>query len=104
MAFKFSKKAFGLDIGSSSVKLVELKKTKKGYNLVSLGMAPLPPEAIVDGAMMNTSAVVDAIGGLVETLKIKTKDVITSVSGHSIIIKKINLPAMTEDELEESIQ
>jgi type IV pilus assembly protein PilM len=93
-----------LDIGSSSVKAVELKQTKKGLVLVHFRMVPLPPEAIVDGAIMNSSAVVDAITELVATEKIKNRDIATSVSGHSVIVKKIKLPQMTEQELDESIQ
>jgi len=98
------KSAVGLDIGSSSIKLVELKPTKKGYRLVNLGMAPLSPETIVDGAIMNSPAVLDGIKGLLTELKVKTREVITSVSGTSVIIKKINVPMMTEDELNTQIQ
>lgn len=106
MALLFkSKGTVGLDIGSSSVKLIELKPGKrKGYQLVNLGVASLPPEAIVDGALMNSSVVVEAIRSILGSLKLKTRDVATSISGHSVIIKKINLPVMTSEELEESIQ
>lgn len=98
------KQAVGLDIGSGSIKVCALKPTKKSYQLQAFGMVPLPPEAIVDGALMNSTAVVDAIQELFATHKIKNKQVATSVSGHSVIIKKINLPQMTPEELEESIQ
>jgi type IV pilus assembly protein PilM len=102
----FSKKGnvVGLDIGSSSVKLLELAEMKGGYQLRNFGIAPLPPEGIVDGALMDSVTIVDSIRGLTNALRIKTKDVVTSVSGHSVIVKKINIPVMTEDELEESIQ
>ncbi|MBI4817630.1 MAG: type IV pilus assembly protein PilM [Deltaproteobacteria bacterium] len=98
------KLAVGLDIGSSSIKVCALKQTKRGYSLQAFGMVQLPPEAIVDGALMNASAVVDGIQELFAAQKIKHKEVATSVSGHSVIIKKINLPQMTPEELEESIQ
>jgi len=101
-----TRRSVGLDIGSSSVKLMEIErdpKTEK-YRLVSFGIAPLPPEAIVDGAVMNTTAVVDTIRDLVTKHRVKTKDAVVSVSGNSVIIKRINLPAMTVEELEESIQ
>jgi type IV pilus assembly protein PilM len=106
MMFGFGKSRglVGLDIGSNSVKACELKKTKRGYQLAHFGMLPLPSEAIVDGALMNSNAVVDAINELFQKEKIKTKEVATSLSGHSVIIKKIRLPQMTEEELEESIQ
>ena len=86
------------------VKVAQLKETKKGYNLTHFAMAPLPPETIVDGALMNPSAVVDTIRGLVTGNRIKNKDVALSISGHSVIIKKISLPQMTDEELQESIQ
>jgi type IV pilus assembly protein PilM len=94
----------GIDIGSSSLKLVQLRESKGVYHLVSLGIAPLPAEAIVDGAIMDSSTVVDAIDNLVSSLKLKTKNISTSISGHSVIIRKIQLPIMTEEEMEASIQ
>jgi type IV pilus assembly protein PilM len=97
------KNVIGLDIGSSSVKLVELKDGRNGFKLQNLAISPLPPEAIVDGAVMDSVTIIDTVRDLV-TAVTKTKDVVTSVSGHSVIVKKITLPLMTEAELEESIQ
>jgi len=95
----------GLDIGSHSIKVVELKEGKSGaWRLQKFGLHKLPAEAIVDGAIMNSAAVVEGIRDLVARHKIKAREVVTSVSGHSVIIKKITLPAMTDDELTESIQ
>src|SRR5438874_6746109 len=93
----------GLDIGSSSVKVVQLKQAGKGFQLVNFGIEPLPPQTIVDGAIMNQAAVVDAIRSLKAALKLKARDVATAISGHSVIIKKIKVPPMTPDELEEQI-
>jgi type IV pilus assembly protein PilM len=98
------KGVIGLDIGSSSIKLVELVESKNTYKLQNLGIAPLPPEAIVDGALMDSVTIIGAIRELIANTKAKTKDVITSVSGHSVIVKKITLPLMSDSELEESIQ
>jgi len=64
---------------------------------------PLPSEAIVDNSMMDTAAVVDAVKNLVTSLGIKTKDAVCSISGNSVIIRKIMLPAMTTEELEDQI-
>src|SRR6202158_4756747 len=99
-----SKLALGLDIGSSSVKLVQLKDAKRGYILEAFGVAQLPPEAIVDGALMNSTAIVEAIRGLGPQYKLKHPEAAIGVSGHSVIIKKISMPKMTQEELEESIQ
>jgi type IV pilus assembly protein PilM len=98
------KNVVGLDIGSSAVKVIQIKESKRGLQLLSFGMAPLPPEAIVDGALMNSSAIVDTILELYARTRIKNKDVAIGIAGHSVIIKKISLPAMTPEELEESIQ
>jgi type IV pilus assembly protein PilM len=93
----------GLDVGSNSVKAVQLKETGKGYHLMSFGLEPLPAQTIVDGAIMNQAAVVDAIRTLKNLLRFKGRDVATAVSGHSVIVKKIKMPEMTRDELEEHI-
>jgi type IV pilus assembly protein PilM len=94
----------GLDIGSSSIKMVELKEGKSGYKLQNLAIAPLPPEAIVDGALMDSVTIIDTIRELVASSKTRIRNAVTSVSGHSVIVKKISLPLMTEAELAESVQ
>jgi type IV pilus assembly protein PilM len=99
-----SKLAVGLDIGSSSVKLVQLREKKGGYALQAFGASKLPPETIVDGALMNSAAVVQAIQDLLAEQKVKAKEVAIGVRGHSVIIKKIQLPRMSQDELDDSIQ
>ena len=96
----------GVDIGSSAVKAVELKVGGKGgdeYQLVNIGLEPLPPEAIVDGAIMDSGAVIDAVQNLFQDNRIKTADCATGVSGNAVIVKKISLPQMSEEELAESI-
>jgi type IV pilus assembly protein PilM len=102
------KLALGLDIGSSSVKLVQLKQVRRrgvvGFQLQAFGAKPLPPEAIVDGALMNSTAIVQAIRELIEELHIKPREAAIGLSGHSVIIKKISLPRMSQEELDESIQ
>jgi len=104
--FNRRRPSIGLDIGSSHIKLMELEHDARSdrYRLVNFGMAKLPPEAIVDGAVMNTNVIVDAIRELVQQHRVKAKDVVASVSGNAVIIKRVNLPQMSLDELEESIQ
>jgi len=99
-----SKLTVGLDIGSSSVKLVQLKEKRGGFALEAFGSAPLPPEAIVDGALMNSAAIVAAIQEVVAQQKLKAREVAIGVRGHSVIIKKIAMPRMSQEELDESIQ
>ncbi|MEM7050494.1 MAG: type IV pilus assembly protein PilM [Acidobacteriota bacterium] len=95
----------GLDLGSSAVKLAEIREKKAGeYHLQRLGIEPLSPEAIVDGSIMDSSLVVDAIHKLNNEASVKSTSYATSLSGHSVIIKKIQLPSMPAEELAESIQ
>ena len=109
---KFSLPSFGkaslvgLDIGSSSVKAVEIatKSRDKGFELRSLGQAPLASDAIVQGAFLNSSAIVDAIREAVDEGKVSGNDVAASVSGHSVIVKRVNLPQMSREELEDMSQ
>jgi type IV pilus assembly protein PilM len=99
-----SKAVLGLDIGSSSVKLVEVQASGSGYQVHRVGFAPLPPEAIVQGSFMNAPAISSAIRGAYEEGRFKLKDVATSVSGHSVIVKRIQLPSQSQDELDETIK
>ncbi|UCF29980.1 MAG: type IV pilus assembly protein PilM [bacterium] len=101
--FGGSKSLAGLDIGSSSIKVVQLKETGKGYRLTNLGVRPLPQEVIVDGAIMDAGVISDTLREMVKDVKLKGKDVAVSVSGHSVIIKKIKVQEMTEDELERNL-
>ncbi len=105
MLFRKSKNLVGLDIGSSAIKLVELKDAKGGgYRLVKTGLETLSPEAIVDGAIMDASLVVDTVNRVISSLNVRNNDFGTSLSGHSVIIKKISLPTMSAEELAESIR
>ncbi len=104
MIFQREKPLLGLDIGSSSIKLVQLTQARGRLKLERFGIMHLPPELIVDGTIMDSGSVVETIKELFEDQKTKIKDVALSVSGHSVIVKKIMLPPMSEDELEESIK
>ena len=102
---KRKKQVVGCDVGSSAIKIVELKPLKNDeFQLVHAAVADLSPEAIVDGAIMDSSLVVEALTGLISEKGIKNSKFGGSLSGHSVIIKKIQLPSMTEAELAESIQ
>jgi type IV pilus assembly protein PilM len=99
-----TKSLVGLDIGSSSVKAVELKKTKNGYELASFGLEALAQDTVVDGAIMDAPSVAEKIISIFDSQKTKVKDVATSVSGHSVIVKPVKMPLMTEEELFDRIQ
>jgi type IV pilus assembly protein PilM len=99
-----SKGVIGLDVGTSSIKLLEIEESKGGFRLKNFGIAPLPQDSIVNGSILNHNAVVNALQQLISNLKIKTRNTVTSISGHPVIIKKITMPLTTDEELEDSIK
>lgn len=103
MLFGKKKSVAGLDIGSSSVKMVELDGKANSLNLVSLGFENLPDDTIIDGQIMELNTVSNAIQSVCSSNNVNANSVVTGVSGHSVIIKNIVLPPMSQEELEESI-
>ena len=98
------KQCIGLDIGSSSVKAVQIARSKRGVQLLAFGVESLGPQTIVDGTIMDQGAVVDAIRSLWTRLRLRSKEVAIAISGHSVIIKKLNtLSPMSPEELEAQI-
>ncbi|MBN2136026.1 MAG: type IV pilus assembly protein PilM [Acidobacteria bacterium] len=105
--FAKAKQCVGLDIGSSAIKLVELKPMTKGdkkFQLLGMGIEQISPEVIVDGTVMDAVSVIDAIERIFRENKIKGDTTSTGVSGNPVIIRKISLPLMSPEELAESIQ
>jgi type IV pilus assembly protein PilM len=104
MAVANKNQVIGLDIGSQSIKLVEIDHGKKGRILKNFGIIGLPPDAIVEGSIKEMEIVASAIKTLYRNLKVKNKGVATSISGYSVIVKKIEMSNRDESELEDSIQ
>jgi len=99
------KNIVGLDIGSSAVKLVELRGGKGGRcSLVHAAHAALSPEAIVEGTVMDSSLVVDVAKRMIQERGVKNPNFGISLSGISVAIRKIQVPAMSPEELDESIR
>ena len=99
-----SKSIVGLDVGSSSIKAVELKKKGGQIEVTHLGLEPLASDIVVDSMIVDSGTVSSAISKLFLDNAIKTKAVATAVSGHSVIVKKISLPSMSDQELAETIE
>ncbi len=97
------KEAFGLDIGSSAIKLVQLGQGSRGYRLQALAIVPLPPDVISEGTIKNPPTVVDAIKEAVGKAGVKEKDAVISISGRELIVKKLQLPKMPLKELGNTI-
>ncbi len=94
----------GVDIGSSSIKVCHIKESRRVHSLVRFGYAPLPPQTIVDGQVMDAGVVVETLLRVFKDAQIKQKAVALSVSGQTVIIRKITVPMMTSAELNEQIQ
>jgi type IV pilus assembly protein PilM len=93
----------GLDIGSSSVKAVELQGKPGSLSLVNLGFQGLQPDTVVDGQIMELNDVSGVISSVFSSHQFKSDRVAAGVSGSSVIVKNIIVPQMTRQELEESI-
>ncbi len=105
--FKKSKKIVGLDIGSSSLKLVELKPFKKGkeqhFALEALGYEPLPYQAIVEGSIMDSFSVIEAIQHVFYESKASSTSAAIGVSGNGVIVKRIEVSRVPADQLEQLV-
>jgi type IV pilus assembly protein PilM len=102
--FKKSKSLVGLDVGSSAVRAVELSKSKNGYQITGFAYEPLSPDSVVDGAIMDSRGVSSAIKRILTSGEFRSKRTAASVSGHSVIVKRVVLPVVTEQEVGASIQ
>jgi type IV pilus assembly protein PilM len=102
--FGKSKGFIGLDIGTNSIKLVEIEESKGGYRLKNFGIVDLPKDSIVNGSIVNHEGLVTAVQKLISNLKVKSRNTVASISGNPVIIKKITMPLTTDEELEESIK
>jgi len=94
----------GVDIGSAAVKVCKLQKTGKGYTIMAVGSAALPEGSVEDGVLQEPEEVGKIIATLFNNLKIKNSKVGISISGYSVIVKKVNLEVMDQEELAEYIR
>jgi type IV pilus assembly protein PilM len=99
-----AKSIVGLDIGSSSIKAVELKKSRNGVEVAHMAMEPLSSDIVVDSMIVDSGSVASAITKIFTESGIKTRAVATSVSGHSVIVKRIPMSSMSDQELAGVIQ
>jgi type IV pilus assembly protein PilM len=103
--FPASKELVGLDIGSHSLKLVEIVETpKKGYVLNRFLRIPLAKGVVVDGVPVEQQELAQKIKEVFKQSKCKRKGIVTSLSGHSVIVKKVAFPTMEENKLSDLIK
>jgi type IV pilus assembly protein PilM len=99
----FRPSVVGLDIGSSAVKAVVLRRGRAGWSLVTAGEAPIPEGSLQDGTASEPTAVSEAVSGLLDSMRLRRAKVAAALSGHSVIVKRLSLPSMSQAELAEAI-
>ena len=103
MLFGKKENLIGLDIGSRSLKAAEIVETKRGRTLKKFGVIEIAEGAIEDGTINEPEMVADAIRQLLKAYNIKENNVAVSIGGYSVIVKKINVQTMAEEQLQETI-
>ena len=103
MIGKRKKSTIGLDIGASSIKAVEIERLGNEIHLLNYGMAPLDPETIVDGEIMDRQMVVETIQNLMESSGFKRKRIVAGIHGRGVIVKKIVMERLAEEDASEAI-
>jgi len=93
----------GLDIGSRTIKAAEVIETKKGQTLKKFGMTDIAPGLIEEGTINDPESVAESIRQLFKSYNIKKRNIALSIGGYSVIVKKINVSTMAEEQLQESI-
>lgn len=95
----------GLDISSSSVKLLELSRKGTRYHVEAYAVEPLPPSAVSDKQIVEPKLVAEAIGRAVARAGTRTRHAAVAVAGTSVISKIIEMPAsLSDDNMEEQIR
>lgn len=97
------KSLIGMDIGSNVVKVLRLDVSGDRPVVTHFGMADLPPEAIVDGEIMDRELVIEAIREAAGKAEIPAEPVASAVSGRAVIVKKIVMDKMSEEDAREAI-
>lgn len=97
-------KFIGVDIGSHSVKVCQVTQGRKEIQLKKIGLAHLPPTAIVNSVIKDPQVIAETLQALLSHLQLKNKEIVFAIYGYSVIIKKITLPLMSEKELALSIE
>lgn len=102
--FSFGDKGYlTVDIGSSSIKILEVKGKGKSLRILNAGIVPLSSDIIQDNLIRNPTAVAEAIRTFVEDQELQATNVLTVVPGPAVIIKRANFPAQDQRELRETI-
>lgn len=94
----------GLDIGSNAVKVVELDVNGDCCEVAAMASAPVPFGSLVDGVIVDSTAVAGAIGRALDTGRVRGRRVAASLSRHAVMVKRLAVPFMDRAELAASIR
>ena len=98
------RQSFGLDVGTSAVKVVQLREVAGAWTLTALGSVALPPDVIADGMIKDPAAVADAIKEAVAKAGVTSREAAIAVAGRELITKKVQLPEVPANELRDAVQ
>jgi type IV pilus assembly protein PilM len=99
--FGRKKTTVGLDIGSGLIKVAVIDHSGREPELTRVTVMPLLADAIVEGEVMDPGIVAEAIRGALANAGVKTKAVVTGVGGRDVIIKKIQIERVKEQQARE---
>ena len=95
--------AIGLDIGSSAVRAAQVRHGRRGSSLEHMGQVPLPQGAVRDGEIAEPEAVVNALIQLWKIHRLKSRKVAVGLANQQVVVRRLDLPFMTEEELRVSL-
>ncbi|MCL6536921.1 MAG: pilus assembly protein PilM, partial [Armatimonadetes bacterium] len=85
----------GLDIGSRAIYLVRYGDS----GVLAYGQYPTPPDSVVEGAVVDTRRVGEAIQRLLRAMRLREREVVLTVGGAQVMTKWVVVPAMSLEEL-----
>jgi type IV pilus assembly protein PilM len=94
----------GLDIGSNTIKVAEVARAGRDFRVSRAAVVPTPYGALVEGAVANTEALKDAISDAFNRAGIRNRRVNTALGGKAVVVREIQLPAMSDEELAQAVR
>src|SRR3990172_1894751 len=92
-----------VDIGSNSIKMLEVRTVSDRIELLNWGAVPTPAGAIQSNMVTEPDRVGDAIRSLIESRGVRARKAITAVPGPAVMIKRVTLPSQSPQELDNTI-
>lgn len=94
----------GLDVGSKTVKAVELARLRAGFRIARFAVVPMPPGGLVEGAVADSRKVAEAVRAAFQQAGIHNRRVVTALGTKAVVVREIQLPEMPEEEMSRAVQ